>query len=140
MKNITSVSRKSKICRIVCLFYHCPRNVACFIFGKEAKPHHRIITGLVIITVGAVIGDMQAASGIVSHVLQGCCGRFVEAMGSVPIIEHLGSIANTKSSVTTPVVDHSDVTSSDILMEMENAVNGIPDEHNEHSNLTKFVS
>lgn len=83
--------------KVICTCYNCPRNLTCLIFGNEHKPHHKILTGIAIIIIGSVIGELPV-SGLYLHLMQGSGCRFVEAMGSVPIIEHLGKIANTLSS------------------------------------------
>lgn len=145
MKQVTG-PKKSLACRMICTCYHCPRTVACAVFGKNSKPHHRILTGLAIIAVGAVVGDMQIAAGVLSHILQGCCSRFVEAMGFVPIIEHLGKIANagTVEAISEAAITSAAMT-TEAAMDMENAINGIPTKQvveptDEHSNLTQLVS
>ena len=79
--------------KVICTCYNCPKTLTCLIFGNDHKPHHKILTGAAIILLGGFIGDAHV-TGFVQHALAGSCSRFVEAMGSVPIIEHIGKIAN----------------------------------------------
>lgn len=57
---------------------------------------------------GTLMGDIHCATAF-THVLNDGASRFIDAMGSVPIIEHIGKLANgfevnkTAANTTEPV-------------------------------------
>lgn len=125
--------------RIICTLYNCPMRITCLLFGNEHKPHHRLITGVLVMAFGTMVGEVHMVNAA-AHLIAGGCSRFVEAMGSVPIIEHLGKIAATSVGQAAVVPSMT----SEAAMEMEAAINGgikPPVEPvEEHSKLTQFVS
>lgn len=69
---------------------HLPRQLCTFLLGKEHKSSHRMVAGLIVMSVGVAIAKLGAdvhEFGV--HYMADAMGYAVHGMGALPFIEYL---------------------------------------------------